>query len=137
MSRLMKNRLSKVEATESNEKESYLHSGMNVVAYACLVSFGASNQREWLSDAILEKAESEGLGKDPKTTASVFQGMKHWLLNSKVGRAGGNKANLKELAEFEKTAEEVYFGKAAAKGKTKTKAKAAAETPATGVEVKA
>ena len=132
----MKSRLSKAEApAESNEKESYLHSGLNVAAYACLIAFGASNQREWLSDAVLEKAESEGLGKDQKATAGVFQGMKHWLLNSKVGRAGGNKANLKELAEFEALSAEVYFG---AKTKSKTKAKAIAEAPAgAGVEVKA
>ena len=120
MSKLLAaSRFGKVEqSTESNEKESYLHSGLSVAAYACLVHLGAANQKEWLSEAVLNTAEAEGLGKDEKLTAAVFQSMKHWLLNSKVGRAGGNKANLKELAE----AEAIYLG--AAKPKAKAKAKA-------------
>ena len=130
----MKRFQEKEVARKTKNVESALHTGLNVAAYACMIHFagnGKSSQRDWVSEAILEEAERQGLGKDQKLTASVFQGMRRWLSEtSEVGQSGGNLSNLKKLDE----ARTIYFE--AAQPKSKAKAKATAETPFV-VEVKA
>lgn len=103
-----------IEAAEDeNKKESWLHNGLTPSAYAVMITYGYSDQKGWLSDAAIMKAEADtSFNKDAKEFSKTFANMKHWLLNNKVGKLGGNKKNMALLLEDEKSFAETYFGKA-------------------------
>lgn len=138
-SKVQKSKFNKVAevAAEDNQKESWLHNGMTASGYAVMIAYGASDQKQWLSDAAIMKAEADhAFGKDAKEFSRVFQGMKRWLLQNKVGRAGGNKVRLAELAEDEKSFAAVYFANAGkpTKGKKAEAEAAHAEAEAAHAE---
>lgn len=136
-SKVQKAKFNKVAeaAAEKNQKESWLHCGLTPSAYAMLITYGISDQKAWLSDAAIMKAESDtAFAKDAKEFSKAFANMRHWLMSNPVGRAGGNKKNLALLIEDEKSFAETYFGKKTAKTPVKALSKKQQEE-ATRVEI--